>query len=100
MADRRSRVHLWAAQRGLRYVVTASTDHNGNRTEQHRLTAPAGHLDLELEPWEYARPLLLDSQQVVPSVKGDTLDAVETWLGLPHDPAESGTPRPARTPRE
>ena len=28
MADRRSRVHLWAAQRGLRYVVTASTDHS------------------------------------------------------------------------
>lgn len=100
MADRRSRVHLWATQRGLRYVVTASTDHNGNRTEQHRLTAPAGHLDLELEPWEYARPLLLDSQQVVPSVKGDTLDAVESWLGLPHDPAESGTPRPARIARE
>lgn len=100
MADRRSRVHLWAAQRGLRHVVTTSTDHNGNRTDQHRLTAPAGHPDLELEPWEHARPLLLDSQQVVPSVKGDTLDAVESWLGLPHDPAESGTPRPARIARE
>lgn len=98
LADRRSRVHLWASQRGLRYVVSTHTDHHGNRTEQHRLTAPAGHLDLELEPWENATPLLLGSQQVVHSVKGETLESVESWLGLPHDPTASGTPRPSRTP--
>lgn len=98
LADRRSRVHLWASQRGLRYVVSTRTDHHGNRTEQHRLTAPAGHLDLELEPWENTTPLMLDSQQVVHSVKGDTLESVESWLGLPHDPTASGTPRPSRTP--
>lgn len=29
---------------------------------------------------------------IVPTLDGDTLEAVESWLGLPHDPAAGGPP--------
>ncbi|MGV8872288.1 MAG: hypothetical protein ACOH2Q_07160 [Rhodococcus sp. (in: high G+C Gram-positive bacteria)] len=94
--DRRSRVRLWAVQSGLRYVVQTLTDVHGTRTERHLLTAPASHPDLEREPWEHHTPVVVDGQTVVPGVRGDSLEAVEGWLGLPSDPSMAGTPRRAR----
>lgn len=93
MADRLSRVDLWAHQAGLRHVVQAYTDGHGIHRERHLLTAPPGHPALEVQPWEHPSALLVDGQTVVPGVRADTLDAVEDYLGLPHDPNRSGTPR-------
>lgn len=96
MADRRGRVQLWASQRGLAYVVQTSTDRHGDTHERHLLTAPNGHPDLAVPPWVTHRPLVHPNGQViVQTVQGDSLEAVESWLGLPHDPSKPGTPRPA-----
>lgn len=98
LADRRSRVTLWARQRGLRHVVQTFTDATGTSAERHVLTAPSGHPDLATPPWQHVSPLLIDGQTIVPTVPGDSLADVERWLGIPSDPAKSGEPHPIPHP--
>lgn len=98
-ADRIQRAAVWAEQRGLRHEVDTFTDGHGDRHERHLLTAPAGHPDLAVPAWQSpSLAAVVDGQQVVPTVDGVTLEAVETWLGLPHDPAKSGAPQPTPHP--
>ena len=95
--DRRGRVRLHAEAQGLAYVVDTSTDADGYRHERHLLTAPAGHPALT-DPGA-AGPLIRRAGGViVPTLDGDTLEAVEAWLGLPSDPAAGGPP-PYRYPQ-
>lgn len=96
--DRRRRVTLWAEQRGLRHQVETSTDAEGVTRTRHLLTAPAGHPDLATPPWHASRPAIVQGQHLVQTVPADTLAAVETWLGLPHDPTADGTPAPTPHP--
>ena len=97
-ADRRGRVDLWASQRGLTYCIDTARDQAGRTIERHLLTAPAGHPDLAGPPWKTVRPITYRGQLLVPTVPGETLEAIESWLGLPHDPASSGTPQPSPHP--
>lgn len=98
--DRRSRVRLHAEAQGLTYTERVHTDAAGHRNERHLLTAPAGHPALtDLPPWAPTPALIRHAGGViVPTLDGDTLEAVESWLGLPSDPAAGGPP-PYRYPQ-
>jgi len=96
--QRRGRVELWARQRGLTYHYATSTDERGDLIERHLLTAPQGHPDLGVPPWKTFRPVIHAGQVLVPTVRDESLQAVEQWLGLPSDPAKSGTPQPTPHP--
>ena len=95
--DRRGRVRLHAEAQGLAYVVDTSTDADGYRHERHLLTAPAGHPALT-DPGAAGTPIRRAGGVIVPTLDGDTLEAVEAWLGLPSDPAAGGPP-PYRYPQ-
>jgi len=89
LEDRRARVRLAAEQRGLRYLVNTEGDATGHRREMHRLTAPHGHPDTARPPWDTGTAIFVAGEVLVPGV-GDTLNDCETFLGLPHDPAQGG----------
>lgn len=89
LEDRRARVRLAAEQRGLRYVVSTEGDATGWARELHRLTAPHGHPDTARPPWDTGSAIIVAGEVLVPGV-GDTLDACETYLGLPHNAAQGG----------
>lgn len=80
--DRRARVRLAAAQRGLRYLVTVDADATGHHREQHRLTADRDHPETSRPPWDRGGPILVAGQVLVPGVQGDTLNDCETYLGV------------------
>lgn len=98
--DRRSRVRLHAEAQGLTYTERVHTDAAGHRHERHLLTAPAGHPALtDLPPWAPTpTPIRHAGGVIVPTLEGDTLEAVEAWLGLSSDPAAGGPP-PLRYPQ-
>lgn len=98
--DRRSRVRLHAEANGLTYTERVHTDAAGDRHERHLLIAPTGHPALtDLPPWAPTPALIRHAGGViVPTLDGDTLEAVESWLGLPSDPAAGGPP-PLRYPQ-
>ena len=96
--DRRGRVRLHAEAQGLAYVVDTSTDADGYRHERHLLTAPAGHPALTDPAAPGGLPIRRGGGVIVPTLDGDTLEAVEAWLGLPSDPAAGGPP-PYRYPQ-
>lgn len=97
--DRRGRVRLHAEAQGLTYTERVHTDADGHRHERHLLTAPAGHPALtDLPPWAPTPALIRHAGGViVPTLEGDTLEAVEDWIGLPHD--LTGGPPPLRYPQ-
>lgn len=99
--DRRSRARLHAEANGLTYTWTAHTDADGYRHERHLLIAPAGHPALtDLPSWApRPTPIRHAGGIIVPTLTEDTLEAVEAWLGLPHDPS-AGSPPPLRYPKE
>lgn len=91
--DRRGRVRLHAEAQGLAYIVDTFTDADGRHTERHLLTAPAGHAALtDSGAPAGSLPIRRAGGVIVPTLDGDTLEAVESWLGLPHDPAAGGPP--------
>lgn len=91
--DRRGRVQLHAEAQGLAYVVDSFTDADGRRTERHLLTAPVGHPALtDPDAPAGSRPIRRAGGVLVPTLDGDTLEAVESWLGLLHDPVAGGPP--------
>jgi len=89
LEGRRARVRLAAEQRGLRYLVNTEGDATGSHRELHRLTAPRGHPDTARPPCDTGTAIIVDGELLVPGV-GDTLNSCETFLGLPHDPAQGG----------
>lgn len=97
--DRRSRVRIHAEAQGLNYVVDSHTDENGTRHERHLLIAPAGHPALtDSGASGGSLPIRRAGGLIVPTLDGDTLEAVENWIGLPHDPSVGGPP-PLRYPQ-
>lgn len=96
--DRRGRVRLHAEAQGLAYLEHAYTDADGIRHERHLLTAPDGHPALTDPAAPGGLPIRRGGGVIVPSLDGDTLEAVEAWLGLPSDPAAGGPP-PYRYPQ-
>lgn len=96
--DRRGRVRLHAEAQGLTYLEHTYTDADGIRHERHTLTAPDGHPALTDPAAPGGLPIRRGGGVIVPTLDGDTLEAVEDWLGLPHDPAAGGPP-PLRYPQ-
>lgn len=90
--DRRGRVRLHAEAQGLAYLEHAYTDADGIRHERHLLTAPEGHPALTDPAAPGGLPIRRGGGVIVPTLDGDTLEAVESWLGLPHDPSAGGPP--------
>lgn len=97
--DRRGRVRLHAEAQGLTYLEHTYTDADGIRHERHTLTAPDGHPALTDPAAPGGLPIRRGGGVIVPTLDGDTLEAVEDWLGLPHDPFAGGPP-PFRYPRQ
>lgn len=92
--DRRSRVRLHAEANGLTCTERIYTDAAGDHQERHLFIAPTGHPALtDIPPWAPTpTPIRHAGGVIVPTLDGDTLEAVESWLGLPHDPAAGGPP--------
>lgn len=97
--DRRGRVRLHAEAQGLTYLEDAYTDADEYRHERHTLTAPSGHPALTDPAAPGGLPIRRGGGVIVPTLDGDTLEAVEDWLGLPHDPTAGGPP-PFRYPEQ
>lgn len=96
--DRLGRVRLHAEAQGLTYLEHTYTDADGRRHERHLLTAPDGHPALTDPAAPGGLPIRRGGGVIVPTLDGDTLEAVESWLGLPHDPSAGGPP-PRRYPQ-
>ncbi|MEH6624190.1 MULTISPECIES: hypothetical protein [Dietzia] len=90
--DRRGRVRLHAEAQGLTYLEHTYTDADGIRHERHTLSAPDGHPALTDPASPGGLPIRRGGGVIVPTLDGDTLEAVEDWLGLPQDPSAGGPP--------
>lgn len=100
LSERLARVRLAAEQSGLTHHIERINLPGYDDQETHRLLAPHGHPALRpLHPWDKAPAERRSAEGLLLVDVETTLDAVESWLGLPADPLQPRAPHDPETGR-